>query len=159
MNQIRLAPGDIVIYKTNHKHILSAILKVLLRFEDHHSAAEWFREKKLSVPTNNISVNSLSINYSHAREFLNKVCRSNKSDHILTQNWDSEYQIRSKNSKSSYFFITEPIYNAVYSNLDPTNNINIANVLRQHCGPVPNTAWRPQLISQDCYKDIMNLIH
>lgn len=158
MNDIGLSDGDIMIYKTNQTHILSAIFRIIHRFADHQSAADWFIQNNFPVPSNNIMVDSLPINQSHARHYLNKVGRSERGDRLLTENWDSGYQVRATDTNSSYFFITEPIYNAVSADLHPYDFLEIATVLRSHYGSVPNTAWRPQSISQVCYDDILGII-
>lgn len=161
MNDIELSEGDIMIYKTNGAHTLSAILRVIHRFDDHQSAAGWFTQHNLRIPSNNIKVVSLSIRLSHARDFKDyhhRIGRSDGTDQRLTERWDEGYQYRATHPNSSYFFITEPIYNAVSANLQPEEFIQIAPVLRSHYGSVPNTAWRPQAISQACYHDILQMV-
>ena len=158
MNQLNLQPGDIVIYKTNGSHILSAILNIQQQFDDHQTAAEWFTKNNLSVPTNNITVECLPIHQSHALHFLGMVGRNEKSDRCLTNTWNCDYIRRANNSNSSYFFITEPIYNAVLQNLVPDNYINIAGVIREYYNRIPNTSWRPASLSQQCYDAILQLI-
>ncbi len=161
MNDIGLSKGDIVIYKTNGTHILSAILRVIEMFEEHQTASNWFVKHNLPIPSNNITVESLSIRLSHARYFKNyqhRIGQRERSDQRLTERWDSDYQDRATQPNSSYFFITESIYNAVSANLQSNELVQIASVLRTHYGSVPNTAWRPQPISRSCYADIVQMI-
>lgn len=161
MNDIGLSEGDIMIYKTNGTHILSAILRIIRRCEDHQSAADWFARRNHPVPSNNITVVSLSIRLSHARDFKDyhhRIGRSDRTDQRLTEGWDEGYQDRATHPNSSYFFITEPIYNAVSANIQPKEFIQIAPILRSHYGSVPNTAWRPQPVSQACYDDILFMV-
>lgn len=142
MNDIGLSEGDVMIYKTNGTHISSAILRVFRRYNDHQSAADWFAQHNLPVPSNNIKFDSLSIRLSRARDFKDyhhRIGRSERTDHRLTERWDEEFQDRATHPNSSYFFITEPIYNAVSDNLQSEGFIQIAPVLRSYYGSVPNT--------------------
>jgi hypothetical protein len=91
-------------------------------------------------------------------DYQRQVGRNTQIDQKLTNSWDRGYQTRAINPNSSYFFITESIYNAVSTNVLQSNFINIGNLLRQHYGSVPNSGWRPQLISSACYNDILNLV-
>ncbi|MEO0554262.1 MAG: hypothetical protein AAF149_13730 [Bacteroidota bacterium] len=161
MNDIGLSEGDIMIYKTNGTHFLSAILRVIYRYNNHQAAADWFIQNRLPIPSNNVTVDSLSIKLSHAKDFHDyhhRIGRNERSDQRLTERWDEDYQDRASRSTSSYFFITEPIYNAVSANLQPEEFIEITSILREYYSTVPNTAWRPQPISQACYDDILLMV-
>lgn len=158
MSDIGLKEGDIIIYKTNKTHYLTAILRAVKKLDSHEEAKEWYENKNIVVPSNCILEPHLPIKKTHARDYLKKVGKSLKGDKILEKNWDESYQIRASNSKSSYFFITESIFNAVKDK--NKDFLKIDMVLREHSkdGKVNNTSFRPQELSKECYDEILNLI-
>jgi hypothetical protein len=159
MKDIGLKKGDIVIYKTNTTHYLTAILKVIKKLNSHQEAKEWYEKNEIRVPSNCILMPHLPIAKSHAKDYLKKVGKTKAGDIVLEKNWDKGYQKRAFHHTSSYFFVTEPIYNIV-QDIDE-NFIKVDTVLRNNSpdGKIPNTSFRPQKLSQDCYNDVLNLIN
>jgi len=156
MRDINLEEGDIMIYKSNGSHYLAAILKVHKSFDNHQGAANWLASNNYYVPTNNITIAALPLEKSHVMEFQHKVGRSKRGDEIIHKTWNEDYLDRGSKSNNSYFFLTEPIYNAIA--LNELNFIDLTATLRKYYTKIPNTALRPQPISVPCYEAILYLI-
>lgn len=157
MKDIRLSTGDIMIYKTNGTHYLAAILVVFKLFQNHQEAADWLKDRKYEIPSNNILVDPLPLDRSHVLNYVSKVGRSKRVNDLIHLQWNRDYMKRGQSNRSSYFFLTKSIYNAVHKELKKRDFISIDQVLRKHYGQIPNTAWRPQSITKDCYIDILKL--
>lgn len=158
MNENKLKKDDIILYKTNRTHYLTAILKVVKRLETHQEAKEWFEAKGIEVPSNCILMDHLPLEKSHAKHNINPIYILNKDNKFISMIWESAYKERANDPKSSYFFITESIYNVVK---DKKNDfLKIDSVLRKHSkdGKVNNTSFSPQELSKECYDEILNLI-
>ncbi|MDX2190782.1 MAG: hypothetical protein SFY32_13045 [Bacteroidota bacterium] len=160
MTNINLKEGDIIIYKTNELHYLTAILKVKKKLIDHQDAKRWYEINNLPIPSNCIFTKHLSIERSHAREFLLKVDKSKSIDKNIENQWDEAYKTRALNNKSSYFYITEPIYNAVKLNLQSSDFIILDKILKANSinNKIHNTSIKPQPLSLKCYMLILNKI-
>lgn len=150
-----LQPGDVLVYKTNQTHILTAILKITRRFDSHHDAAKWLIENGYEIPSNNITANPLPLDHSHAHGYMKRVGKGIKLDAAIHNQWNQLYHERGTHPRSSYFFLTESIYNAVQSNLQPNDFFAIQDILRGGMGRIPNTNWRPEKISENVLSQII----
>jgi len=109
-------PEDIIVYKTNNSHILTAVLEIDARFETHQKAGEWLISNGYTVPSNNITVDPLSLDKSYGLGYP-RVGLTKELDNAIRARWDKTYLKRGANVKSSYFFITKSHYNAVKDNV------------------------------------------
>jgi len=150
-------PSDFVIYKTNRSHILTAILEIDRRFDDHQQAANWLVENEYPIPTNNILSDPLPLDYSHAHRYMKTVGRREKLDHAIHYHWNATYLDRASRPKSSYFFTTKSLYNAVVSKVNPDKYIYLGDLLRTHMGQIPRTNWRPEPIPTEVLDEILKL--
>jgi len=155
MKDIELGLGDILIYKTNRTHFLTAILEVFIEFDSHDKAHNWLQKANYCIPTNNILTDPLPLEKSHALDYIDRIGKSNKLDKAIHEKWNEDYLLRGKNKKSSYFFLTKPIYNAVHLNLNETDFVHIDKLLRSHYSSIPNTSWRPQELTESFYLDLI----
>lgn len=152
-------PGDIIVYKTNASHILTAVLEIDRKFSSHEEAAKWFEQNGYTIPSNNILTDPLPLNHSHAHRYMNKVGSGKRLDDAIHSKWNNEYLERAANPKSSYFFTTKSLYNAVADNVQPQNYLHIGDLLKQHMGSIPRTNWRPEPIPDIVLIEIMKLYH
>lgn len=151
-------PGDIIVYKTNGSHILTAILEIERKFASHKEAAQWLAQNEYTIPSNNILTDPLPLNQSHAHGYMSKVGTAKRLDDAIHSQWNNVYMERGTNPKSSYFFTTKSLYNAVAGNIQPEDYVYIDDVLRQHNGSIPRTNWRPESISNNVLNEIIKLI-
>lgn len=158
MKDIGLSTGDIIIYKTNGTHFLTAILEISNEFDTHEEAYGWLKAANYEIPTNNILTEPLPLELSHTLNYIDKIGKSEKLDRIIHNKWNQDYIQRGKNNKSSYFYLTKSIYNAIHSNLSDTQFIPIDKLLRSHYGTIPNTSWRPQKLTEAFYSDLLQII-
>lgn len=152
-----LEKGDIVIYKTNGTHILTAILRITEKFDSHETAFNWLEQNGIAIPSNNILVEPLPLDHSHVHGYMKRVGKMEKLDDAIHKKWNEEYLKRAIQKKSSYFFLTESIYNAVQSNLKKTEFFSIEPFLREHFEKVPQTNWRPEKLDEDIGLKLIDL--
>ena len=157
MKDIKLEVGDIMIYKTNGSHQLAAILEVEHFFETHKDAADYFANHNLPVPSNNITRDPLPLEMSHIKDFQHAANGSDRLKERVLQTWDADYQDRGSKPGNTYFIMTRSIYNAVYDRIPLSDIIKIGDLLRRHFTSVPNTSWRPQLLNDDFYRDLLSI--
>ena len=150
--------GDIIVYKTNTSHILTAILQIDRKFDTHQEAAKWLDQNGYIIPSNNILSAPLPLNQSHAHRYMNKVGTGKRLDNAIHFQWNKLYLERATNPKSSYFFINKSFYNAVVNNVQREDYLHIDDILRKHLGSIPRTNWRPEPITEKVLNDIMNVI-
>jgi hypothetical protein len=150
--------GDIIVYKTNASHVLTAVLEIDRKFASHQDAAQWLAENGHVLPSNNILTDPLPLNQSHAHRYMSKVGAGKRLDDAIHSQWNKVYLERGANPKSSYFFTTKSHYNAVSSNVQRQNYLYIGDLLRQHLGSIPRTNWRPEPITDIVLTEIMKLL-
>ena len=153
LNSLNIEEGTIFIYKTVGTHFLTAILEITHCLDNHSEARNWYDKNESPVPTNCILVPHLKISQSHGGGWREDALSTFELRREAERLWDLEYQKRGKHPQSSYYFITKPIYNAV-KNISG-ELINIAPVLREHYGRIPNTEFRPREISSECFEQII----
>lgn len=159
MKMIKLSKGDIIVYKTTGSHILTAILEVVEELKDHTAAQKWYQSNNLPVPSNCILEDHVGVEKSHAKDYLKEVKNLSANKGRIERKWNGGYKIRANDPKSSYFFITKPIYNAVHDNVKPIHFIKLESILRKYFnGGLPNTRKRPDSLSIECYQEILDLV-
>jgi hypothetical protein len=150
--------GDIIVYKTNASHILTAVLELDGKFNTHQEAAEWLTLNGYAIPSNNILTSPLPLSQSHAHGYMNRIGTGKKLDDAIHSQWNNLYLERGSNPKNSYFYTTKSLYNAVADNVQPEHYVHIGDVLRQQMGSIPRTNWRPEPIPDEVLNEIMKLI-
>lgn len=150
--------GDTIVYKTNASHILTAVLEIDRKFDSHQEAAIWLAQNGHIISSNNILTDPLPLNESHAHGYMSKVGAGKRLDDAIHSQWDKVYVERAANPKSSYFFTTKSLYNAVSDNVQPENYLYIGDLLKQHMGSIPRTNWRPEPITDVVLNEIMKLV-
>lgn len=151
-------PGDIIVYKTNGSHVLTAVLEIERKFASHQEAAQWLDRNGYLNPSNNILTEPLPLNQSHAHGYMSKVGAGKRLDDTIHSQWNKVYVKRAANPRSSYFFTTKSHYNAVSANVQPEKFLCIGDLLKQHFGSIPRTNWRPEPITDVVLNEIMKLI-
>lgn len=150
--------GDIIVYKTNASHVLTAVLEIVRKFDSHQDAATWLLQSGYIVPSNNILTDPLPLNQSHAHGYMSKVGVGKRLDDAIHSQWNKVYLERAASPKSSYFFTTKSLYNAVSDNVQRENYLYVGDLLKQHVGYIPRTNWRPEQISKEVFDEIMKLV-
>lgn len=150
-------PGDIVIYKTNSTHLLTAVLEISKRFDSHEEAADWLVEKSYELPSNNITAPPLPISHSHALGYMASVGKGARLDAAVHTKWNAEYIFRAINTKSSYFFITNSIYNVVQHKVNK-DFIPLGDFLKEQIGEIPRTNWRPVELPKTTFTRLQEIV-
>lgn len=150
-------PGDIIIYKTNSTHFLTAVLEISNRFESHEEAADWLVQHSYELPSNNVLAPALPISHSHALGYMASVGKGARLDAAVHTKWNAEYIFRANDPKSSYFFTTESIYNVVQSKKQK-DFVTVDDFLRKSLGEIPRTNWRPIEVPKKIFSDLQKMI-
>ena len=109
----RLNVSDVAVYMTikgnypghpgRHRR-LTAILKVIERFQSHEMAAAWYEDMGLELPRNCIVPDNPPLDLDRT---------SNLDNYPHVERWDSEYRRRSE--ECSVFLVCEPLFLELYA--------------------------------------------
>lgn len=150
----RLNVGDKVAYITCKiqatsdmpwSRYLVAVLEVLVRYETHLPAADWYRERKLPPPSNCMVDGNLPLPYdrtSGIQSAKNRVrFELHRGESVALRNWNASYVARAE--VWGQFLICQPIY----KNLSKPPELTEATLI-QIFGRVPGTQNPPAIKSE-----------